>query len=320
MYAHGKKVNSGEVDDPGFLMRWYEGHADIQPTTRKEWTEEIEYSNPAAGDFLDTQSVVSRCMEVPRHEADRYHRNIWTTNNESWEAAELWDGLRDPSVELDKTAPLYVGIDVGVTHDASAVVWTTHTGGRLPVRSKIWENPNPVNTRKHDEWRFQIKEVEDLCRQLRDQFPESAMKDERGRHLPGPAFLFDPNKFERSAQDLKAEGLNMVEYPQADSRMIAASQTLFELIKQGVIAHNGDPDLRRHIRNVVAEIKPRGWKISKVSPHSPKHIDAAIGMALAVHQASHGEPAPPTPGVYGFDLDDLDLSEDQVPGPDDQPD
>jgi len=63
-----------------------------------------------------------------------------------------------------------------------------------------------------------------------------------------------------------------------------------------VVAHNGDPELRRQIRNVVATAKPRGYRIDKPKG-STKKIDAAIAAALAVFEASRTEAAPPAPGI-----------------------
>jgi len=294
MYDKGQKINRGDLDDPGFLFVWYQGNPAIDPKTREEWTAEIESCNPAAGDFLDTQAVVSRCMELPAFEADRYHRNLFTAADTLWEPGVLWDGLKS-DLELDPALPLFVGIDGGLKHDSSAVVWCQKLGDRIVLRSKVWANPYAYGTRQHQKWKFQISDLEDLCRELCAQFPKSAVRDDKGRALAGPAFFYDPFMLERSAQMLESEGATLIESPQNDSRMVPASQALFDLVKQGVIAHDGDPELRRQIRSVVAEQKPRGWRISKAK--SRHKIDAAVATAMAVHAASQTGAEPPTPGI-----------------------
>ena len=87
----------------------------------------------------------------------------------------------------------------------------------------------------------------------------------------------------------------MVEYPQHDSRMIPASQNLYQMVAEGRIAHDGDPTLKRHVENAVADQKPRGWRLTKPKG-SRKKIDAAIALAIAAHRAQTA--APPEPSVY----------------------
>jgi phage terminase large subunit-like protein len=72
-------------------------------------------------------------------------------------------------------------------------------------------------------------------------------------------------------------------------RMIPASQTLFELIVTKRIAHNGDATLREHIHSVIADEKPRGWRMSKPKG-SHKKIDGAIAVGIAALKAQ--EPPP----------------------------
>ncbi len=76
----------------------------------------------------------------------------------------------------------------------------------------------------------------------------------------------------------------MVPFDQGDSRMIPASQTLFDCVAEGLIAHDGDETLRRHILSATADQKYRGWRLSKPKG-SARHIDAAIATAIAVYRA-----------------------------------
>jgi len=315
-YLHGKAVEAGEEKDPGFLFRWTEAPANANWKDPAVW----EAANPSWGRTLPTPGIFYADQAKRKTEAvfRRYFLNQWTEAEEIWEVASLWDGLKS-DLELSTSRPLYCGIDIGTTHDCTAVVWCQKVEGKYVVRCKVWENPYPFGTRMHDEWRFEIALAKDFCRDLFAEFPEAATKTEKGVWLSGPAFYFDPARFVDAAQELAADGLNMVEVPQHESRLIPISQAFFEFAKEGILAHDGNPDLRRHIRNVVAKQKPRGWRIDKPAG-SRKNIDAAMAAATAVFGASRNDQGPPTPGVYGFDLDDLDLSEDQVPGPDDQPD
>jgi hypothetical protein len=148
----------------------------------------------------------------------------------------------------------------------------------------------------HDEWRFEIAEVKEFCRRLRAEFPRAGVRDDKGRSLPGPAFYFDPSRFVDSAQELAADGLDMIEVPQHESRLMPMSQAFFEFAKEGLLAHDGNPDLARHIRNVVATQKARGWRIDKPS-HGRANIDGALAAAMAVLGCSQQGPPPIEPRI-----------------------
>jgi phage terminase large subunit-like protein len=50
------------------------------------------------------------------------------------------------------------------------------------------------------------------------------------------------------------------------------------------VAHDGDPVLRRHVENVTADQRPRGWRMSK-PVGSTRKIDGAIAAAIALYCA-----------------------------------
>ncbi len=83
----------------------------------------------------------------------------------------------------------------------------------------------------------------------------------------------------------------MVETPQSDARMAPASLTLYELIRERRLVHDGDPVLRSHVLAVVGSESERGVRISKRK--SRKRIDAAVALAMAADRAV-SSPAPPT--------------------------
>ncbi len=110
--------------------------------------------------------------------------------------------------------------------------------------------------------------------------------------------VYDPYKFQESAEILTERGLTLVEFPQSDGRMAPASETLFELIRERRLVHDGDPELRRQILAAVPSETERGVRISKRK--SRKRIDAAVALAMAADRALHGEQhAPIFCEIYG---------------------
>lgn len=284
-YEYGVRVRDGSTDDHAFYFYWIEPEReDVDHRLEETWAA----VNPSWGLILRPEFYRDQLTKKTEAVFRRYFLNQWTEADEIWEAAGLWDGLVG-AVHLEEDLPLFVGIDVGRRSDSTAVVacqWHDDEA-RLHVAQTIWVNPYPRDDPRHRLWKLNTVKVEDLLRTYRVDFPVPAMDDEDEGPQDGPAFLYDPHFFNRSADMLSAEGLNMVETPQTDSRMVPASQRLFEIIKGGMLVHDGDAEARRQIRSVVAKEKERGWRIARPLG-SRKHIDFAVALAMAAFEATRG--------------------------------
>lgn len=294
-YDYGVKISTGEIVDDAFLFEWYEADPELELDDDDQWAEAVRQANPALGDFLTLESIRSRfdgAQRLTRTDFRRYHLNQHLSTDEVWELAEIWPDLQG-SATLNRTRPTFVGIDVGLRHDSSAVVAAQALAdGRIVIRSKVWENPYAPSDARHDVWTVNLHEVEGYLRELREHYPVPAREG-----ITGPAYFYDPTFFELSANDLRDEGLNLLEYGQRDSRMVPASQTLFQLGLERRVVHDGDPTLERHVRAVVPHEKPSGWRISKPKG-SRAHIDAAVAAAIAVHEATRPAEDVTAPGYY----------------------
>lgn len=296
-YQYGKKVESGEIDDPSFYFKWFEPQrADCDWRDPAVWRE----ANPALGDFLYEEFLEQQVREKPEHVFRRYFLNQWTQTEEAWIPYGVWDQCEDADLELDPALPLFVGLDLAIYVDSSAVAMvqkqTVEGRTRYVVRTKVWENPYPEGHALRDSWRMNNAEVMDYCRDLRERFPVPACSIDDAT-MPGPRFTYDPYRFRPEAEALTGEGLAMVEFPQFDSRMIPASQDFYEAIMKTEIAHDGDAALKRHVHAVIADQKPRGWRMSKPKG-SKRKIDAAIATAIAVHSAKVTVAPAPRRSVY----------------------
>lgn len=286
LYRYGKRVESGEIDDKTFFFRWWEpSRPDCDWRDPQVWRE----CNPALGDFLYIEALEEAARTKPENVFRRYHLDQWVAAAEAWLPYGAWDKCENRMLDLDRAYPLHVAVDSSLRGDSTAVSMAQKRDGRTVLRCRIWENPYGPEDSRHGAWKLNRAEVKNFLIDLYHQFPKPAAAVD-GEVRPGPAFLYDPAFFEDSAQELEGEGLNLVEYPQTDSRMIPASQTFYTLILEQSVAHDGDPALKRHIGNVVADQKPRGaWRISKPRG-SRKKIDAAVSSAIAVWHAQQPEP------------------------------
>ena len=152
---------------------------------------------------------------------------------------------------------------------------------RYVARSRIWENPYRPEDPRYADWRMNNNLVVELCRELRREFPVAACTID-DQVMPGPAFAYDPWRFRPEAEKLTGEGLAMVEFPQSDTRMVPASQALYEAIMAGEIAHSGNAAEKRHVQGVTPDQRERGWRISKPRG-SKRKIDFAVALAIAVY-------------------------------------
>jgi phage terminase large subunit-like protein len=198
----------------------------------------------------------------------------------------MWEACLDKTVKLDRKLPIGVGIDIGQTHDSTAVVVAQKQADeRVVVRARVWTNPYPETHTLYRDWEMPYEEVRAYLRELYGEFPAAQTVDDYGRAARGPSFAYDPWRFAESAQMLTQEGLLMSSMPQTMQFMVPASSSTFELIKGERLVHDGDPVLSAHVRAATAEMTPRGWKVSKPKKSTAKKNDAAVALVMAVAQA-----------------------------------
>lgn len=285
LYRYGQQIKSGEIEDPEFFYEWWEAKEGCDWRDEGEWHD----ANPALKEgTLRIEALRADARTTPEAQFRRYHLNQWTQTADMWLPYGAWDACKDESLTLDPSLPTFAGVDIALRNDSTAVVLAQRQGERTVVRARVWENPYQDGHHLHDSWELNIFEVETYLREVREHFPAASTEiDDEVK--PGPEFNYDPAYFHRSAQVLEGDGLAMVEYPQHDSRMIAASQNLYQLVVEGKLAHDGDPTLKRHIENAVADQKPRGWRLTKPKG-SRRKIDAAIACAIAAFRAQSEPP------------------------------
>jgi len=171
---------------------------------------------------------------------------------------------------------VYVGVDFGRTRDSSAAVTVALIDGTLHVRSRIW-TPRPGEPVK----------VLDVERHVSHQAERHRVRE----------LVFDRYQFLEAAERLEEEGLEAVVFEQNDTRMAEASTTLFNLIRDGRVVHDGDPELRAHVLAARGVETPSGFRIQKRKV-GPKPIDACVALAMAAQRAI----ADPGPAEFVFEV------------------
>lgn len=231
----------------------------LSPEDDVDDIELVAAANPAS---WQTATALRRRHDSPSMTPWQWRRfacGIWTEGEEPWIRPEMWDRLKDPGFVIADEVPQWVGVDVGVRKDSTAVVRVASLGdGRVAVQAAVLapgEDGVPLERVE--------QAVRDAC---------------IGRNVQ--SVVFDPWTFRRSAELLEAEGVPMVEFPQSPERMANASENLYRLIEAGELVHDGDPILRAHVVAGVTKATERGWRLVK-DPKMSRPIDALIALAMA---------------------------------------
>ncbi len=264
MYQHGLKVQSGEVQDPTFLFRWYgavEGSDYRDPAV---WAA----ANPSYGEIVSAEFYEEQLKSKPEAVFRRYFLNQWTETEEAWLPMGAWPGCTALTLKPVDGAPTVVGWDAARRKDSTAVVWAQRLGERVVGRCRVWEAPAGEDGRPDPAWRTPTAEIMEHLRDLATRYDVRAVG-------------YDPWGIKESVQQLEVEGLPMEEVPQTNARMVPATEYLFELITDGVWAHDGDPTWARHMRNTVARNVTSGVRMDKGRARRP--MDAAIATAIVAY-------------------------------------
>lgn len=335
-YQYGRKVKSGEIYDPTFYFRWYEPpESDCDYRDPQVWAisnpalGDFLYEEDLADRVKKQPENVFRrygLNQWTQTESAWIPYGIWDKCREPHLTLDptrpTYVGI-DIAKTIDSSAvaicqpvdmrPLVCPVcgNVGAEflplgekaedgYQCSLCLETVSDpppATRYVLRGEVWENPYPENHSLHDTWRMNNNLVKSTLRDLRERFPVAACEIDE-EIMPGPCFAFDPWRFRPESEELQGEGLAMLEFPQSDSRMIPASQDFYEAIMKAEAAHDGSDVFKRHVQNVTADPKPRGWRMSK--PHGSKRkIDWAIAAAIALHLAK--TTVPPGDGVSAYE-------------------
>jgi phage terminase large subunit-like protein len=281
LYRLGRAIERNEEPPrPWFHFRWYEAPQEMPIDDPRTW----RAANPSLGHTVDESYYASVLTLEPEPVFRRYMLNQWVEPASSWLRAWDWDALAVPGLRLRERQPVWVGWDASTARDSTAVVavqWQELAGTRrLAVTARTWERPRDAHGRLLEDWRVPVHEVlhylEELCRTY----------DVR-------AIAYDPRLITWVADELESQGYPLVEWPQYDSRMVPASVRLYELIRDGVIAHTGDPVLRRHLLDSRVKTLREGFRLTKDERKNPNDAAVALAMAVAVMAQTQGRASGP---------------------------
>ena len=191
------------------------------------------------------------------------HENRWTTSASTFITPELWDAAVDEEhhpLLPTKDKALFVGVDAGIKHDASAVVavYREDDDWLALALHRIWvPGGTPIDLEET---------IEAFLHQLHTAY-----------HVQ--QILCDPYQLHRSITTLRAAGLPVEEFPQMQANTVRMGQGLYELLKGVNLRLYPNEELRAQALHTVAIESPRGFRIAKEK--ASNKIDAIVACSMA---------------------------------------
>lgn len=96
---------------------------------------------------------------------------------------------------------------------------------------------------------------------------------------------FDPWRFGQASQELEAERVPVVAFPQNDTRLVPSSLRLHAAITEGRLTLPDGPELASYAAHAIAKHSRRGWRLDEAG--RTDNIDGIIALAMAVERAEH---------------------------------
>lgn len=287
--------------DAGFLMYWYgvddEAARELDWNDEASWMPAVLQANPAS---WVTAAYLRRKRNSPAVSLGTFKRlyaNVWTVGKESWFEEGVWQGLKRPGLYPPDDAPLWVGVDIGLSSDSSGVAYSWRhreldvdedTGEILQplevgLSARVWSVIAGTQAHVHvPGGRFRVGIAKEyILEELVPRFPVRAV-------------VYDPTFFAGPAEELDDLGLTIIPMVQSSAPMAQVWQDFYIAVKESAAVHDGDPIVAAHVAATAAELTDRGWRIRKLK--STQRIDAVPAMAMAHFYAARGDaPAAESP-------------------------
>jgi phage terminase large subunit-like protein len=218
----------------------------------------VKLVNPAPWRTVRTLSEEHDSPSMTPWQWLRFACGVWTEGEEPWVDPAKWDALTS-TVELAE--PFWLGVGLGHRADTAALVKMALHEGEVTVRAEMLTATS-------------LPQVESRIREL------------------APAqIVYGSKLFARSADMLEAEGFSVIQYPLTPERLIPASGTLYGLVEEGKLHHDGDPELRAQVLAGRVKETETGWRFAQ-DPTLPRPIDALMALAIGAHVMLTSAPEP----------------------------
>ena len=140
LYAHGRKVLAGEIDDPTFFFHAFEpSDWEADHTDPKVWAE----ANPSLGAFLHAEDFAAALASTEENEFRRFRLGQWTSTHSVAFASGVWEAAGSEREVLDGTECVVSFVAARQRDTVAIVACTLSDPHAFPIR--IWEETERVD-------------------------------------------------------------------------------------------------------------------------------------------------------------------------------
>lgn len=223
----------------------------------------------------------------------RFRLNRWTRVDLDWLPEGAWASCVGETA-LEDAPEVVVAVDWASKRDTVGIVVGGWVGERIHLRARSLAVERPSDGSEPRVAHEYVDEQEVPYARA-----ESAVLDAREQYRLRE-MTFDPFQFRRSAEVMRDQhGIETVEFPQSNERMVAASKDLFDSIVSNEIMVDDDPIFSRHIADCSTFDTGRGWRLVKAPRRARGQsrirvlpaVDLAIAAAMCVNRLKDAEPA-----------------------------
>ena len=274
LYEHGKRVASGEIEDPQFGFWSWEAPQDADPTDPETWR--IANPNLAEGllDQGDFEAAIASAGSAGFAGFQRYRLNQWVRlAGEDFISPHFWAAAkRDETVKPGATVT--AGFDGSVSGDATGIVIRDVETGTLAVHA-VWE-PDPNDP----DWTVDRADVNAAIERLFETYDVAML-------------WCDPSFYEPDVLEWSKHWRRRVErIPPTNHRIAPMAQQFLADLVAGELGHDGDTRLQRHVLNAVATEAGSFRKEKKGSPRKVDLLACAVLANGAYHATKDRMPRP----------------------------
>ena len=252
----------------------------------------------------------------------RFHCGIWSQADEAVIKAAEWDAFCDPTAVIPRGAPVFLGLDMGRTHDTTAIVplyWESEER-RIIGEPVVFEPPGNGEANSYLATELAILALAgklakfDRARFMRDHAdlpPEVAATwaDTIAGITPYQVHYVthDPTFAGQLAERMKRKW--KIEFPifEQKSHMLvrADAERFMGAFRKGYLVHNGNETLRAHVLNAVEIESGNGGEYfyfgrPKKGHRKPMDALRAVSMAHDTAVVHGGVAMTPEPAKRGF--------------------
>ena len=314
-YSYMRKIALGEVKNESILPIIFEPEPDDDWLDEAVWHKVnpgLKHGYPVLAE-LRKAAIEAQQNPAETYSFQQYALNRWLgSSRDPLFNFDTYDASEFPATDREEleALPCYLGVDYAASGDLAAIIaaWL-HDDGRVEIKP----------------WFFVAGDGLDERQRLEDLPYRQWIADRLLTECPGPVIpqetvaeqineicatfdvqqvRYDPWHFRRTATELLADGVPMVEMAQGPRTMGPANGELVRAVNGGMIRHDGHPILRNHFAGVAAV--PRDSGLIWMAKADPKrgHIDGAVAASMAVSSALNAATTksryndPDVPGLF----------------------